>query len=135
MGEFTGIKNLLIVGFGGFLGAIARYKLGGLILHHSGSIKFPLGTFAINITGCLVIGLIGGLIEKHHIFGGEMRLVIFTGFLGGFTTFSAFGYETVYLARRGEEIMAIINIGATIIVGISAVWLGIKVGSIGGVQK
>ncbi len=135
MVEFTGIKNLIIVGLGGFLGAIARYKLGGLILHHSGSIKFPLGTFIVNIAGCLTIGLIGGLIEKHHIFGGEMRLLIFTGFLGGFTTFSAFGYETVFLARRGDEIIALINIGATIIGGITAVWFGIKIGTIGGIQK
>ena len=125
------MKNLILVGLGGFLGSVARYKLGGFILHHYGDSKYPYSTFIVNVSGCLVIGLLAGLIEKHHLFTMEVRLLLFTGILGGYTTFSAFGYETVFLIRRGKFLVATLNIVVTVVCGIFAVWLGSKIGALG----
>ncbi|MGR3219798.1 MAG: fluoride efflux transporter CrcB [Candidatus Anammoxibacter sp.] len=125
------MKNLILVGLGGFLGSVARYKLGSFILHHYSNSKYPYGTLIVNITGCFIIGLLGGLFEKHHLFTTEVRLLLFTGILGGFTTFSAFGYETILLIRRGETQIATLNIAITVICGIFAVWLGSKIGAVG----
>ena len=125
------MKNLILVGLGGFLGSVARYKLGGFILHHYGGSKYPYSTLIVNISGCLVIGLLAGLIEKHHLFTMEVRLLLFTGILGGYTTFSAFGYETIFLIRRGEFVVATLNIVVTVVCGIFAVWLGSKIGALG----
>ena len=132
MGQLASLKNLAIVGLGGFLGSVARYKLGGFILHHYSSSKYPLSTFIVNISGCLIIGILGGLVERHHIFVTEIRLLLFTGVLGGFTTFSAFGYETIFLIRREEFFVATMNVVVTIICGMLAVWLGTKIGTLGG---
>jgi CrcB protein len=121
------MKNILLVGFGGFIGSIARYKLGGLVLHLTMQEKFPFGTFAVNIAGCLVVGLLAGLTEKYELFGPEARLFLFTGLIGGFTTFSAFGLETVFLLRRGEPLIAATYIGASVLLGVAAIWLGIRV--------
>src|SRR6187200_885608 len=87
------MKQAFIVGLGGFIGSIGRYKLGGIILHHTPSWRFPLSTFAINVMGCFVIGALAALVEHRDLFSSDTRLFLFTGLLGGFTTFSAFGYE------------------------------------------
>jgi CrcB protein len=120
------MKNILLVGLGGFVGSIARYKLGGWLLHMTAQERFPFSTFAINVTGCLVIGVLAGLAERYELFGPGTRLFLFTGLLGGFTTFSAFGFETVFLLRRGEPLVAATYVGASVVLGIGAVWLGIK---------
>lgn len=121
------MKNLLLVAIGGGIGAVARYKLGGLVLHHSTLWKFPLSTFAVNVSGCLVAGLLAGLIVKHDFFSADVRLFLFTGLLGGFTTFSAFGLETVYLLQRHEPLMALLNVALSAFAGILVLWLGMKV--------
>ena len=121
------MTNILLVGLGGFIGSVARYKLGGWILHLTVQEKFPFGTFAVNIAGCLVAGVLAGLVEKHELFSAETRLFLFTGLLGGFTTFSAFGLETMFLLRRGEPWVAAIYAGASVLLGVVAVWLGIKI--------
>lgn len=118
------MNPLLIVGLGGFLGSITRYALSGAILHHSASWRFPLGTFVVNVVGCLMIGILSGLIEKHGIFGETGRLFCLTGVLGGFTTFSAFGLETQFLIRRGELGVALGYVLASVIVGLLCVALG-----------
>jgi fluoride exporter len=118
--------NILLVGFGGFAGAIARYSLGGWILHHTLAVKFPWSTFIINVMGCLVMGLLSGLIERLDWFTPHMRLLLLTGLLGGFTTFSAFGLETVYLLRRGEIWVAAAYAVASILVCVAALWVGLK---------
>lgn len=120
------MQGILLVGAGGFLGAIARYKLGGLVLHMSAQERFPLSTFAVNVVGCLVVGLLAGMAERYDLFGPEARLFLFTGLLGGFTTFSAFGLEAVYLVRRGELLVAALYAGGSVVLGIAAVWLGLK---------
>ena len=121
------MTNILLVGLGGFIGSVARYKLGGWILHLTVQEKLPFGTFAVNVAGCLVAGVLAGLVEKHELFSAETRLFLFTGLLGGFTTFSAFGLETMFLLRRGEPWVAAIYAGASVLLGVIAVWLGIKI--------
>ena len=120
------MTNILLVGFGGFIGAIARYKLGGLLLHLTAQERFPYSTFAVNVLGCMVVGVLAGLAEKHGYFSPSARLFLFTGLLGGFTTFSAFGLETLYLLRRGDPLIAAIYVMASVMLGLAGVWLGIK---------
>ncbi len=124
------MKSILLVGLGGFLGSVARYKLGGLVLHLTAQERFPYSTFAVNILGCLVIGLLAGLSERYELFGPGTRLFLFTGLLGGFTTFSAFGLDAMFLVRRGELLVAALYAGASVVLGITAVWLGLKLISV-----
>ena len=124
------MQHILIVGLGGFIGSIARYKLGELIFHMTAQGRFPFGTLAVNVLGCLVVGVLAGFAERHNLFGQELRLFLFTGLLGGFTTFSAFGLETVHLIRRGDLGIAALYVGASVVLGIAAVWLGFKLAAI-----
>jgi CrcB protein len=99
------MKDIALVAIGGGLGAVARWMLSGAILHHAVAWRFPVGTFAVNTIGCLAAGVLAGLITKHDLFSPAARLFLLTGLLGGFTTFSAFGVECLYLLRRGEYAM------------------------------
>ncbi|MBV6389885.1 MAG: putative fluoride ion transporter CrcB [Nitrosomonas europaea] len=120
------MQGILLVGLGGFIGSIARYKLGGLILHMTVQDRFPYGTFTVNVVGCLVVGILAGVAERYDVLGPNARLFLFTGLLGGFTTFSAFGLETVHLIRRGDLGAAALYAGGSVVLGITAVWLGLK---------
>lgn len=124
------MKQILLVGLGGFIGSVARYKLGGWILHLTMQEKLPFGTLAVNVLGCLVAGMLFGLAEKLEMFGPDARLFLFTGLLGGFTTFSAFGLETVYLFRRGEPWIAMTYAGASVLLGLVAVCSGFRIVSL-----
>src|SRR3990167_9668610 len=121
------MKQIFWVSMGGCLGVLVRYKLGGLILHHTADWKFPLSTFVVNVSGCLVAGILAGLVEKHHLFSSDLRLFLFTGLLGGFTTFSAFGLETLYLLQRQEIWAAIVNVSLSVVFGLLALWLGVRI--------
>jgi len=116
--------HFVLVGLGGALGAIARWKLGGFVLHHAADWRFPLSTFIVNVAGCLAAGLLAGMVVKLDMFSAGARLFLFTGLLGGFTTFSAFGVETIYLLRRGEVAMAGAYVLLSVAAGIAGVWLG-----------
>lgn len=116
------MKGMLLVALGGAIGSVARYKLSGLVLHHTIDWKFPAGTFAVNVLGCLVAGVLVALAEKWDFFTPDVRLLLFTGMLGGFTTFSAFGVETVHLLRRGEALVAGTYVALSVAVGILALW-------------
>ena len=120
------MKALLIVGAGGFLGAAARFKLGGLIMHLTPNTSFPAPTFGVNIVGCFVAGILAGMVIKHGSFSADMRTFLFTGLLGGFTTFSAFGLDTYYLIQRNELKWALLNAALSPLCGILAVWLGAR---------
>ncbi|MGN6111848.1 MAG: fluoride efflux transporter CrcB [Luteimonas sp.] len=118
------MKGILLVGIGGFAGSVARYKLGGLVLHLTAQERFPWSTFAINVLGCLVAGVLAGLAEECELFGPDTRLLVFTGLLGGFTTFSAFGLDALFLFRRGEFATALLYAGGSVVVGLAAAWIG-----------
>ena len=118
------MKELLIVAAGGGLGSMGRYLLSGLILHRAVSWQFPLGTFAVNVLGCLLVGVLGGLVVKHELLSPETRLFLFTGIAGGFTTFSAFGLETFHLLRKGELGIAAAYVLLSLLVGVLVLWAG-----------
>jgi fluoride exporter len=121
-----GLKQILIVGLGGALGSVLRYKIGGFALHHTQSWNFPVSTLSINIAGCFAIGILAALVEHHDLFSPSMRLLLFTGLLGGFTTFSAFGYESVFLIRRGMIPVAMAYVSLSVLCGLAAVSVGLK---------
>jgi CrcB protein len=118
------MKAVLLVALGGAIGSVARYKLSGLVLHHTVDWRFPAGTFAVNVLGCLVAGVLAGLAEKHDLLSPDARLLLFTGLLGGFTTFSAFGLETMHLIKRGDVAVAAANVALSVVAGLLALWLG-----------
>lgn len=115
---------MLLVALGGALGSVARFKLSGWVLHQTTHWRFPVGTFAVNLIGCLVAGLLAGMAVKQDLFSAETRLLLFTGLLGGFTTFSAFGLETLLLLKRGEAGVAVANVLVSVVVGLLLAWLG-----------
>jgi CrcB protein len=119
--------RLLLVGAGGFLGAVLRYLASGAVQAAARYGHFPWGTFAVNAAGCLLIGVVAGLAELRGVFSPEQRLFLITGFLGGFTTFSAYGYETYYLVRVGEVALAAANVAGQVAVGLAAVWGGHRI--------
>ena len=114
----------LFVGLGGFIGSVSRYLLGGYVQQLSKSVDFPYGTLAVNLVGCFVIGLLSQLAEARGVFTSETRALVFIGILGGFTTFSSFGNETLNLFRDGQTWIALGNIGANVVLGLALVWLG-----------
>jgi fluoride exporter len=117
------IKTLL-VGLGGFLGAIARYLLGGFLNQVGPWPSFPYETLVINTTGCLAIGLLGGLADERGILSPEARAFLLIGVLGGYTTYSTFGYETFQLLRDGEALPAAANVLLQVALGLGGVWAG-----------
>jgi len=117
------MMKTLIVGTGGFLGAIARYGLSGLVHRFTGGL-FPLGTLAVNLIGCFVIGGLMSLVEDRQMLAPSTRLFLGIGFLGSFTTFSTFSYETVALMRHGSMRLAALNVGVSVILGLVAVAAG-----------
>ena len=118
------MSKILLIGIGGFLGAISRYLASGWVYKVFDNPWFPYGTLAVNILGCLLIGFLGGISELKQIFTPETRMLIFVGFLGGFTTFSTFGFEVFQYVRDGQYFTSLINILFHIIFGLTAVWLG-----------
>ncbi len=118
------LLSVLYAAVGGALGSVSRYVLGTWVQNASNSIDFPYGTLTVNLIGCFVIGFLSQLAEARGIFTPESRTLVFIGFLGGFTTFSSFGNDTLNLLRDGETLNALVNIGANVIAGLFLVWLG-----------
>lgn len=120
------MKLLLLVVAGGG-GTLARYPLSGLVLrwHDSG---FPWGTLAVNVLGALLFGVLWALAEKRLVLSPEMRTVVLVGFLGGFTTFATFAFETVETLRSGNWWIAGVNLAAQNGLGIAALIAGLSVG-------
>jgi fluoride exporter len=121
------MKGLLLVAAGGALGSGARYLMSGWVLQLAPAARFPWGTFAVNVIGCLVAGLAAGYLLRTGTLGADARLFLFTGLLGGFTTFSAFGVETVALLRKGEVLIAGANAVGSVVVAVGALWLAMAV--------
>lgn len=115
--------KVFLAGLGGFVGSVLRYSVAGFVQDLSRSITFPYGTLAVNFLGCLTIGFLSQLAESRGYFTAETRTLIFIGVLGGFTTFSAFGNETINLWREGENLLASLNVGAHLVLCLGAVWM------------
>jgi len=116
--------KILAIGGGGFIGAVARYLLSTSIQHSIKPERFPIGIFVVNILGCFLIGFLAGLFELNSWMNVELRLFVFVGLLGGFTTFSTYINDTYLLGKDGEFIAALLNAGGQVIVGLLFVWLG-----------
>ena len=111
------IRNLLLVALGGAVGSVLRYLLSGI------NTSFPWGTFAVNILGSLLIGILVGLVSKG-VLSPEMKLLMVTGFCGGFTTFSTFANESFGMMKAGDVLQMALNVGVSVVIGILAVWGG-----------
>lgn len=116
--------RLLLIGLGGFVGAVARYLLSGAVQAVATESVFPYGTLAVNILGCLGVGLIAELSELRGIPGSDGRAFLVIGLIGGFTTFSAFASETVHAMRDGMFSVAAANVLGNIGLCLLAVWAG-----------
>jgi len=117
------MTQLLLVGVGGFLGSVLRYGM-SILLQRITTTNLPAGTIFVNVVGCFLIGALGAIADTRTTFGFNARLFLFVGALGGFTTFSAFGSETLLLARDGHLLRAALNILIQVGAGLTAVWLG-----------
>ncbi len=118
------MKTYLLVGVGGFIGSIARYWLSTFTQQYLNNPAFPYGTLLVNITGCFIIGLLSYLADVRGLFPPDSRAFTFVGLMGGYTTFSSFGNETMTLFRNGQTTPALVNVGVHVVVGLGAVWLG-----------
>ena len=117
------IRDLLLVALGGAVGSVLRYLLSGI------NTTFPWGTFAVNILGSLLIGLLVGLVSKG-ILSPEMKLLMVTGFCGGFTTFSTFANESFGMMKAGDVLQMALYVGVSVVIGILAVWGGMALSNI-----
>ena len=118
------IRTMLLIALGGGIGSVFRY-LTALAINKYYSSVFPLATFITNVTGCLLIGFFAGWLEKNKLADSNLKWFFITGFCGGYTTFSAFGFENVSLFQSDNSAIAFLYIAASIFTGLSAVWLGL----------
>jgi CrcB protein len=117
-----------LVGAGGALGSLARYGLDRLMQQRLVTSTFPRGTFAINVLGSSLVGIVGGLIVSGRWpLSVEARTFVMVGLLGGFTTFSAFSFETLTLMRDGELVLAAGNVVGQVGLGLLGVWAGYRI--------
>jgi CrcB protein len=113
----------LLVAIGGGAGALARYVAASAVMTRFGG-KFPLGTFLINVTGSFLIGFLMTRLTERFDIDPRWRLLLVVGFLGGYTTFSSFEWETFTAVRDGARWMGAVNVAASVALGYAAVWLG-----------
>jgi CrcB protein len=130
-GFLDAVQKIAWVGLGGFLGANARYWLGGWVSDRWGT-SFPWATFVINVSGSFLLGLFVVLVGRRSFVtrAPELRLLIAVGFLGAYTTFSTFEYETLSLVGEGARLRAFGNALGSLVAGLGAVWLGVALGRV-----
>lgn len=121
------LTKILLVGLGGGAGSILRF-LTSAYINRWNITTFPLGTFLVNVMGCLIIGFLLGVTGKA--FNEDIKLLLVTGFCGGYTTFSTFSSENLFLLQNGNYLMLVIYILASIIIGLLAVWFGVFLASL-----
>lgn len=126
----TGLQILVIM-LGGALGALLRFVLSSVITNKLGS-TFPYGTLTVNVMGSFVMGLLAFLMVEKMQLDPLLRLGIFVGFLGAFTTFSTFSMETLNLFEQGKSLIALLNMFVSVTFSLLAVWLGVVVGKMFG---
>lgn len=116
------MHKLALIGLGGVLGTLSRYWLSQSVDERTHS-SFPYGTMIVNFVGCFAAGFLFHFLEQRAI-SPDLRLAVFTGFLGGFTTFSAYALQTFVLTTGGMLSLAAVNVIASNVVGLAMVWLG-----------
>ena len=118
------MQNLLLIAVFGAAGAVSRYGLGSWIQRYCGD-WFPLGTLVVNVAGCFLLGLLAGL--STHAVSHDFKNGLSAGFLGAFTTFSTFGFETVTYLEKGHLAVAAGSVAANVVLGLLAAWAGLLV--------
>jgi len=118
------MHKIFLVGAGGFIGAILRYLISGLVQGLTQSVAFPHGTLVVNVTGCFLIGILSYMVESQAGMTPELRLLMMVGILGSFTTYSTFSAETITLLQDQRIFLGLMNIGLHLVLGLSAVLLG-----------
>jgi len=119
--------QFILIALGGALGSICRYWLSTAVQRFA-SPFFPYGTFAVNVLGCLIFGIIVGAARQRFVLGPSERAFLLIGILGGFTTFSSYGLDTYTLFRGGHAGLGLLNAVGQMVIGLSAVWLGFAIG-------
>lgn len=117
------ILNIFLIAIGGALGSVARYLISTFVLRTTGTL-FPLGTFVVNVIGCLAFGAIAGAASQRVQLAPALRLFLLTGILGGFTTFSSYAFESFTLVRDGQFLWASLNVAGQVIAGLAGMWAG-----------
>ena len=118
------MKHVLLVALGGAIGAVVRFGLATRLSSGTGDSSLPWGTITVNLVGCFVIGALVGASQTRDGVPEVTRVFLMIGVLGGFTTFSAFGLETVSLLRSGALGLAALNVGLQVVGGLVGVWAG-----------
>jgi len=121
------LTKILYLCAGGAAGTLSRYYLSGIVQRLAGG-SFPVGTFAVNMLGCLLFGAVWGYFENRLMAGSEVRLLALTGFMGAFTTFSTYMFETAELVKFGQMAMAMLNVVGQSALGLVLVLAGIALG-------
>ncbi len=118
------LKTILYIALGGAIGSVLRY-LTSVFVNKYWANQFPLATLLTNVLGCLIIGFLIGILEKNNLANSNLKWFLITGFCGGYTTFSTFGYENYSLFQSNNSLLAFGYIALSILLGIFAVWLGL----------
>jgi len=120
-------QKYLLLCLAGSAGTLARFWVGGFVQRLAGD-SFPLGNFLVNITGCLLFGLVYALVENRSGLPGDMRLYALTGFMGAYTTFSTYMFESVALLQNGLWVAATLNIAGQTLLGLACIVGGLALG-------
>lgn len=121
--------KIILIGFAGFAGTLARYWLSGATSGRRQGETFPFSTLAVNVAGCFLVGLLFYLLQERQAASHTTRAVVFVGLLGGFTTFSSYGLQTLALLQEGRVAYAILNVALSNVLGVGMVWVGYTLGA------
>jgi len=123
------VQKIIAIAIAGAIGTLARYWLGGLVQERFNS-SIPAGTFAVNVIGCFLFGVVWALAAERLVISSEVRTVVLVGFMGAFTTFSTFMFETGTLMRDSQWLLALGNVASQVIVGLICLFIGLALGRI-----
>lgn len=122
-------RAIILVGLGGGIGSVFRYLTSVVVTRYLQTI-FPLATFMVNVSGCLIMGVLLGLFERQQITSPDLKFLFITGFCGGYTTFSSFASDNISLFQSGNSPTAFLYIAASILLSLLAVWLGLSLAKV-----
>ena len=123
------LSQILVVGVGGFLGSALRFVSSNYVQFYCQDSRFPLGTLFVNLLGCFLIGFLSARFQAGDVLNKNLSLLVLVGFLGGFTTFSTFGADTLALLKNGDAAYAFLNAIGQVVLGVGLVFIGFRVAS------